>query len=283
MKVLEWTIPGAEGKPILGNAHLPDGDARGVVIIAHGFKGYKDFGMFPRIAETLAAAGFIAHRFNFSHSGMTGHVETFQRPDLFQRDTWNKQVFDLLAVIVAVSGGALAGAKRPLVLLGHSRGGAACLLTVGRHADDPTMPAIAGAISIAAPDTLNPLTAEQQQELLKKGSLESPSSRTGQSLRMGRAFLDEQLRDPVAHDLLSKASRIRCPVLIVHGSADVSVPPTAAARLAERLGDRATARIIEGADHVFNTPNPLREDTPTSPQLAKLLEAVVEFVSQTTE
>jgi hypothetical protein len=85
----EWSIEGSEGEPIIGNAHLPEAPPGGVVLVAHGFKGYKDYGMFPRIAESLANRGFIAHRFNFSHSGMTGAIETFERPDLFERDTWN--------------------------------------------------------------------------------------------------------------------------------------------------------------------------------------------------
>jgi pimeloyl-ACP methyl ester carboxylesterase len=237
--------------------------------------------MLPRIAETLAEAGFIAHRFNFSHSGMTNHVETFQRPDLFQRDTWNKQVFDLLTVIAAISGGeaGLAGGGLPLYLLGHSRGGATCLLTAGRLGDHPALATLAGIVSIAAPDTLNPLIEEQRRDLLRRGSIESPSSRTGQVLRVGRGFLEEQLQDPVGHDLLANVSRLRVPVLIIHGSADASVPVSAAARLSERLADRATVKLIDGADHTFNTPNPQRPDAPTSPQLAALLDAVLEFAT----
>ena len=115
----QWTIPGADGEAILGNVQLPDGDARGVVVIAHGFKGYKDYGMFPRIAQTAAAAGFIAHRFNFSHSGMTNNTDTFERPDLFERDTWNKQVFDCRAVVEAISNGRLAGGGLPYLLFEH--------------------------------------------------------------------------------------------------------------------------------------------------------------------
>jgi uncharacterized protein len=89
VQVLDWTIPGAENQPIYGTTHLPDGShgsPRSVVIIAHGFKGYKDYGMFPRIAHQCAEAGLVAHRFNFSHSGMTNHIDTFERPDLFERD-----------------------------------------------------------------------------------------------------------------------------------------------------------------------------------------------------
>ena len=81
-----WTIPGADGQAILGDAHLPGGEPVGVVLVAHGFKGYKDYGMFPRIAETRCDAGFIAPRFNFSHSGIHNATDTFERPDRFECD-----------------------------------------------------------------------------------------------------------------------------------------------------------------------------------------------------
>jgi len=87
--IVDWSIPGSGGEAILGNTHLPSSEPIGVGVIAHGFKGYKDYGMFPRIASTCASAGLIAHRFNFSHSGMTPRTQTFERPDLFEKDFMN--------------------------------------------------------------------------------------------------------------------------------------------------------------------------------------------------
>src|SRR2546430_741685 len=133
-----WSIPGADGEPIIGNTHKSaiGLQARGVVIIAHGFKGYKDYGMFPRVATEFAKAGFIAIRFNFSNSGMTNNIATFERPNLFERDTWNKQVFDLRAVTEAAIAGSLRdpgnASSLPCVFFGHSRGGVTALLTAGR-------------------------------------------------------------------------------------------------------------------------------------------------------
>jgi pimeloyl-ACP methyl ester carboxylesterase len=274
----EWSIEGSEGEPIIGNAHLPEARPGGVVLVAHGFKGYKDYGMFPRIAGALADRGFIAHRFNFSHSGMTGAVETFERPDLFERDTWNKQVFDLLAVIGAVDHGALEGRGLPCVLFGHSRGGVSSLLAAGRHADDLSLDRLAGVVTVAAPSSCNPLSDQEADKLLNDGFLVSPSSRTGQALRLGKAFLTEQREDPAGHDLLALAGRITCPVLVAHGEKDPTVPAGCADQIAAACG-QATVRIVAGADHVFNTPNPLAPDAEPSPQLAELLDAVGDFAA----
>lgn len=286
MSVHDWSIPGADGEPILGTTHIPPSTPHGVIIIAHGFKGYKDYGMFPRIASRLADAGLIVIRFNFSHSGMTNRIETFEKPELFERDTWNKQVFDLRAVILAASGtGPSAGggvlpervASVPIVLFGHSRGGVAAMLTAGRHGADPDFPKLAAVITAAAPDTCNSLSEEDLQRLLDEGFIDSPSSRTGQTLRVGSAFLREQRADPENHDVLAMASRISCPLLVIHGEDDATVSPSAAHRIAEAAGENARILLIADADHVFNTPNPLDEQESSS-QLGELIDAMLAFI-----
>lgn len=273
-----WTLHGADRQTILGNTHLPSESPRGVVIIAHGFKGYKDYGMLPRIAQRCADAGFIAHRFNFSHSGMTDAIDTFERPELFERDTWNKQVQDIVAIINALGRGELAGGGLPYVLLGHSRGGVAALLTAGRHADDATFVQPAGVITLASPDRCNSLSEDDAALLLRRGYLESPSARTGQTLRVGSAFLREQLDSPAEHDVLGLVSRITCPMLFVHGEDDPTVPAVAASHLATAAKARISTLIVPGADHVFNTPNPRPDDAPESPQLAAAMSAILDFL-----
>ena len=46
---------------------------RPAVVIVHGFKGFKDWGFFPLVAQRLAAAGHAAVSFNFTGSGVTRH------------------------------------------------------------------------------------------------------------------------------------------------------------------------------------------------------------------
>ncbi len=163
------------------------------------------------------------------------------------------------------------------MLFGHSRGGVTALLTVGRHAGDAAFPQPAGLITAAAPSFANGLTDEQQEALLAEGFLLSPSARTGQDLRVGRAFLAEQLEDPPGHDVIGLASRIRCPVLILHGQEDPTVPAACATALGDAIGSSARVEVIAGADHVFNTPNPLPADATPSPQLQALLDVTASF------
>lgn len=283
-----WEVAGADGQVIYGNTHLPtieEGSnfAKGVVLFVHGFLGYKDYGMFPYLAQTTSRAGFITHRFNMSHSGMTNNIETFERPDLFGRDTWNKQVEDLLAVVRAMDKGELEGRGLPYILFGHSRGGATVLLTAGRMFRDSVEPRLlqlplpAGVIAVASPSSACNLSDADKKQVLDQGYWEIVSNRTGQKLKIDKNWLVEQLDNPADHDLALHVSSIMCPVTIVHGERDPSVPVECAGEIENwvKSGVIHEAHIIEGADHVFNTVNPMTSDSTVSSQLRELVDIVI--------
>ncbi len=298
---IAWSIPGAGGQPILGDTHLPVGQpARGVLLIAHGFKGYKDYGILPGIAHYAASFGFIAHRFNFSHSGMTNRLETFERPDLFEQDTWGKQIHDYRAVAIAAAGGGLPGPAGsstevgandlgdfPQIWYGHSRGGVTTLLTAAR-AFAPTRyprlgatPLPAGIIPCAAPHRAFWLSDDDKQLLMQQGYIDSPSARTKQMLRIGLPWLKEMEHQPEAFDPLVAAGHVTCPMLVIHGTDDMTVPLDSARRIAA-AGQRATLEVIQGATHVFNTSNPMRLEREPSLQGKALIKLVCDFCTRVT-
>lgn len=276
--VLNWSLTGADEQLILGNTHLPRSTPRAAAIIVHGFLGYKDYGFLPTLADTLAHHGFAAHRFNLSCSGMTNDTNTFARPDLFARNTWNTQVEDIERVIHALDHKQLIGPGMPVVLIGHSRGGVASLLCAGRRAVAAMKP-LDALVTIAAPDTTNRVSDEQRRALDAQGFLEVTSNRTGQTLRIDRAFWDEQDQDPASHDLLTLAAKIPSPALVIHGSADQTVEPACAERIASVL-PHARLLLLEGGDHVLNTPNPFPIGAPPSLQLHTALEETMNFLDR---
>jgi pimeloyl-ACP methyl ester carboxylesterase len=89
---------------IFGTRHMPRDSPIGCAIVAHGLKGYKDFRVIRPIATGLGEAGLVAHAFNFSHSGMTANPNTFERPELFELDSWSTQLFDIECPILVVHG-----------------------------------------------------------------------------------------------------------------------------------------------------------------------------------
>ncbi|QQE12285.1 hypothetical protein JD969_02080 [Planctomycetota bacterium] len=279
MKVFDWTLKGAEGETIYGNTHLPEGDAKGVVILSHGFKGYKDYGFFPRLADSFAKSGLIAHRFNFSHSGMTNRIETFERKDLFNKDTCGKQIFDLKEVIAAVDRGELEGRGKNLVLFGHSRGGVMTLLTMGKliREMDVLGGVVNGVVTAASPSSAFHFSEADKEALRKDGRLLSPSGRTGEDLYVGLGWLEEIENDPVTYDVLEAIEVIECPVCVVHGNDDPTVPVAHAHKLVKASGDNATCVIIPKANHVFNAPNPLGLDETMPGETKAFIDSVVRF------
>lgn len=273
----DWELPGSRGLPIRGSTHLPAEDPRAVMLVVHGFKGYKEYGMFPWLASRFAAAGHVVHRVNLSHSGMDHGHGAFD-DEVFVQDTWNRGVEDLLILLEAIDRGRLAGQGRGAVLFGHSRGGATCLLAAGRHGREEAFGPVTGLISLSSPASLNRMPQTDAATLLEQGTLATPSSRTGQTLHIGAGWLQEQRDDPAGHDLLRQVESIRCPVGLIHGADDPTVPPSDAVTIAQANPGKVRVHVVGDGDHVFNTPNPFPADGEPSPQLAEVLAASTEWI-----
>ncbi len=272
-----WELVGSGGEAILGDTHVADsaGPRRGDVLLLHGFKGYKDYGFLPRLADACASAGWTAHRFNFSHSGMTRATETFERPDLFENDTWRRQVADVLRVASFAREAGTAGQALPMVMFGHSRGGVTAVLA-GRELAAQGQ-AVQGVVTAAAPADAVRLSAEDREYLRREGRLLSPSGRTGQDLYVGRAWLEEIETDPAWHDPLAAAAGLDAAMLVLHGSADRTVDPHDAERYTQAQ-PHAQRVMIQHGSHVFDAPNPLPPDAPLPAATASLIRQVIDFL-----
>jgi len=244
-----FEISGAGGHSIRGNIHAPASGAESVLLVCHGFKGYKDYGFFPYLTETLAP-GRAVIRFNFSHSGIGDDHATFQHPELFEHDTFGKQIEDLQRVIAMVSE-RFVGAR--IALLGHSRGGVTSLLLGGWDQG------ISAIITLSAPCRANRFPQEITEQLRRDGFISSPSARTGQSLRISRDFLDEIDKVGERRNVEDAVRRLQQPLCVIHGSADPTVPAADASAIASWYPGEAEVHLIEGANHVFDCTNPMTE------------------------
>ena len=170
-----------------------------------------------------------------------------------------------------------------MVWFGHSRGGVTVLLAASRlfaGQNAMELPTPAGIVAAASPHHCCSLDPSAIERLRRRGWVESPSSRTGQVLRIGKTWLEEQEQDPESYDPLVAASRLGCPVLFVHGDADTTVLPASSHHLARAAGKNATLKIIPNASHTFNAPNPMALDgTPDHPATNQLLDSVGAFAT----
>jgi pimeloyl-ACP methyl ester carboxylesterase len=244
-------LAGALGDILIDVRTAGRGAARPAVLVVHGFKGFKDWGMFPVFADRLARAGFTAVSFNMSGSG-ADDAGNFTRPDHFRRATWSAELADIATVTDALVGGAL-GVDPPPALgaVGHSRGGGVAILHAAR---DPRVRAL---VTWAAVASVQRWSERERTDWRARGYLDVVNVRTGQVLQLGTDVLDDIERSGPALDIEAAAARIRVPWLIVHGTADEAVSVAEAGVLAAASPVPTTRLLrVEGSGHVFGGAHP---------------------------
>ena len=244
-------LPGVLGDILVDVRAGGRGSPRPAVIVVHGFKGFKDWGLWPALADRLARAGFSAVTLNLSGSGVDDTGE-FVYPDRFGHNTFSAELQDLRRVTDALGAGEL-GVAPPtgLGLLGHSRGGGTAIL---HTATDPRIRAL---VTWAAIFTVDRWPAAQRAAWRAAGVSEVKNMRTGQVLPQYTDVLDDIEHNAAALDIQSAAARIVVPWIIVHGTEDDAVPLAEGERLAA-AAPRARFLAIEGAGHTFGAAHPWR-------------------------
>lgn len=269
MEHRRFQIASAEGLPIRGVLDLPP-EPRGLVVIVHGFKGFKDWGFFPWVSARLGACGVASVRFDMSRNGIGERPGEFDRLDLFAGDTYLRELDDLRRVLGWASDvGELD--SLPLFLMGHSRGAGVAILGA-RWFDNGAIRGIVTWSGIARADRWSD---ETKREWRRRGVLEVPNLRTGQIMRISTAVLDELEERRADLDILAATAALECPLLIVHGRADETVPASEAEDLAAATNN-ASLVLLENATHTFGAKHPF-EGVPR--ELSFAMHATLGFVN----
>lgn len=266
---------GAAGEVLSYDLHCPDTDGpHPLLVILHGFKGFKDWGFFPHAAERLCSAGLAALRLNFSHNGvgLQDEATSFTRLDLFARNRPRFERADLAAVLRALDapkalnsqGSDASELEFPPALrarldlervgiLGHSRGGPIAILA-GAERNCPvvtwnSVPSLA-------------FREDQVRAFTRDGCLRVPNARTGQIMEIAGEVFEEMHPLPREYELGPALRSLGDRLLAIHGTADQSVPPSALETLRRDSGDRARTLRVADADHVFGARHPFAGTTP---------------------
>lgn len=250
-------------EPIRGDVTIPDPNKRfPVIILCHGFKGFKDWGFFPFLADQLCKKGFIVVKFNFSGSGIGEDLQNFTEPEKFASNTYSQELEDLVRVLDEMEKGNICGRAAYLDrigLLGHSRGGGIALL---QTAHDPRVRCLVTWSAIARVDRQS--FRDVMPQWKRQGWIEIPNTRTGQMMKLNLEVVEDIEKNSKSRlNILHAARSVRVPYLLVHADLDESVPIAEGRMIHEHVKSlHSRMEVISGSGHTYGAVHPFVSSTP---------------------
>ncbi len=231
------------------------GSGRALVVVCHGFLGYKRWGFFPYLSERLAAAGFDVLTMSFSLNGADETTGRIERPGDFARNTVSSEIDDLRRALAFVRAGALAreGVRsKPLGLFGHSRGGAVAILAAAGNAD------VRSIVTWSTVARLDRYTPRRKAAWKREGTLVFNDARSPGPLALNYSYYVDIDSNRDSFDVRRAAAALAIPHLMVHGERDAAVTLREARTLLAAPGLAAPRlEIVRGAGHTFHVVHPM--------------------------
>ncbi len=213
--------------------HLYTSDSKSIIIMSHGFAGDKsEWGRFDKVAESLNQSGYNVLTFDFSGCGESDD-DTL---------TVDKQVDDLKSAIKFVK----SRSYQKIGLFGHSLGG---LISLKCYSPDIVTMVLWAPVTNKVKYTWDKrFSKEQLQELEEKGCLTKIRDK---GIRR-KILIDKQmLKDREMVNQKDLLKNINCPILIIHGKQDASVPYADSEEAIKLLSKDSKLELVEKADHGF--------------------------------
>lgn len=271
-------IPGRHNKPVIADLYYTDtSHPLPVVLFAHGFKGFKDWGTFPLVAETFAKAGFAFIKFNFSYNGTTAQSpDEFADMDAFGNNNFTKELDDLQTLLEWLSHFNLQKQIFDLSdvsLAGHSRGGAIAII---KASEDSSIKRIA---TWASPIDFSKYISPEQLSVWKQsGVIYVENSRTMQQMPLYYQLAEDVMSNPDRINIEKAAKKINIPHIIIHGTDDETVN-FADALILHSWNKNADFVAIDHANHSFGAQHPYPLPVFT-PHYRLVVDATISFFKQ---
>ena len=226
------TISTDAGHELTGSLELPTGLVRGAALFAHCFTCTKNSKAAVAVARALAKEGIATLRFDFTGLGGSGGD--------FGRAGFAVDVSDLVAAAEEL----LERFSQPILLVGHSLGGAAVLAA----ADEIGFERIAAVATIGAPSDVPHVLANIDGDLdAIRTSGQGEVHIAGREFTLGRDFIEKVENT----DLLAEVARLRKPLLFLHSPTDAVVGIDHASALFQAAKHPKSFVSLEGADHLL--------------------------------
>jgi len=225
------TFKNSRNKTLIGN--LSSLKSKSIIILSHALANDKsERGKLDAVANKLNNSGFNTLAFDFSGCGESDD-DTL---------TVEKQVDDLKSAIEF----AKTKGFEKIALFGHSVG---CLVSLKAYSQEiKTMVLWSPVTNKVKYHWEDKLSKEQLQELSEKGYF----TRTRKNAIREIYQIDKQmLKERESVDQKKLLQDIICPVLIIQGTKDTSIPIEDSENAIKLLPDESQLAIVENADHDF--------------------------------
>lgn len=207
--------------------------SRFVIVMVHGLTGDKhEGGRFDKAARVLNSSGFNVFRFDFSGCGESADDNL----------TIENQVDDLECAIAYINSRGM----NAVALLGLSLGALVCLKV---HGDKICTMVLWSPVTHSAQTPEDYYGPEKRKELHVEGVI----TRICENTLRRKVVIDKKLFDEwKAVNQEEVLSKIKIPVLIVHGNRDLRIPLGDSKEALKYLPSGSKLEIVERADHIFN-------------------------------
>lgn len=245
-----------------------------LIIFAHGYKGYKDWGAWDLMAEKFAEAGFFFVKFNFSHNGTTVEQPTeFADLDAFGNNNFSKEMLDYDEVLNCFSTRPNINSEK-IVLIGHSRGAGISVIKAFEDDRVKTLISLAGVSHFGYRFP----SGERLDKWRETGVMYSENARTKQQMPHYYQFYEDYKANENRFSVQYAAQHLEKPFLIVQGTEDDAVKDKEAYLLHEWCKS-SELQLIEGANHTFGAKEPWVE-TDLPADLKAAVEMCISFLHQ---
>jgi uncharacterized OsmC-like protein/alpha-beta hydrolase superfamily lysophospholipase len=226
-----FRFAGALGDELDARLDLPSADPLAVALVVPCFTCVKNSLAAARVAKGLVARGIGVLRFDFTGLG--------ESKGQFAETTFSSNVEEVVLAAAELRGRQAA----PLVLIGHSLGGAAVLAAAAQISE------VAAVATINAPfEPAHVLTHLPEAVAELERDREAEVEIGGRSLTIGPRFLD----DARSYDLTDAIGSLGRPLFVFHAPTDQLVGLDHPRRIYEAARQPKNFIALDGADHVLS-------------------------------
>ena len=225
-------FPGSQSHELAARLDLPDsGSPKAYALFAHCFTCSKNLKAVVNIDRALTERGIAVLRFDFTGLG--------ESEGDFADTNFSSNVDDLVAAADYMG----RDYDAPLILIGHSLGGAAVLQAAGRISDSRAVVTIGAPFD---PEHIAQMFDAHRETIESDGVAEV--SLAGRTFRIKKQFLDDLLQGGIDKSIRS----LRRALLVFHSPQDKTVSVDNAAQIFQTAMHPKSFVSLDKADHLLS-------------------------------